>query len=587
MRQNRRFAALLTVPTLLALAAGAAAQPARDADAPSPKDPAGSFAIVAGKKVSVPQIPMGDPAVIARIIDEGKNRNQVMDHLRHLCLEIGPRLTGSSRLEQANRWTRDQFQSWGLSNARIEQWGEISMRFDRGPSTGKVLLVTARPQRDGDADGGAGEVAYRTMREMEFSTASWSIGTDGPLRGPIVRMPQTEEEYEAVKDQLQGAWILLPRTPEGVRQGVADRRRGLANVRHSQRKEAREKVAAGEDPSSLPVDTRILFDGIAGFLAASRDDRVWTSGVPGWRTLTPEDVQPEIEVSIRLSDYDFINSRLVDGDPIAVEFDLQHTLTPGPIPVYNTIAEIRGTVWPDEYVIVSAHLDSWDGPGSQGTTDNGTGSAVTMEAARILIAAGAKPKRTIKFILWTGEEQGLLGSRAYVEADKERLDRISAVFVDDGGTNYQGGLRCTDDMVPMLAAASAPINNVFYCDVDGAFLNVNVRPQARLTGNVGGGSSDHASFLRVGVPGFFWDEVGRADYGYGWHTQNDRIDLAIPIYLKQSATSSAIAAYNLACAPTLLPREKPAEESERPQQPRRRPAEEAAPAVRGSDEGTR
>jgi carboxypeptidase Q len=571
MLRSRRLIALLTLPTMLTLVAGITAQPAAatDPEAPTAKDPAGSFAIVAGKKVPVPQIPMGDPAIIARIIDEGKNRNRVMDHLSHLCLQIGPRLTGSSRLEQANRWTRDQFQSWGLANARMEQWGEISLRFDRGPSTGKILLVTTRAQREGET--GEAESTYRTMRDLEFSTSSWTIGTDGPVRGPIVRMPQSEEEYEAVKDQLQGAWILIPRTPEGVRQGVADRRRGFAGVRYEQRREAREKLAAGEDASSLPIETRILSDGISGFVSASRDDRVWTSGAPGWRSLTPETVSPDIEISIRLSDYDFINSRLVDGDPIVAEFDLQHELTAGPIPVYNTIAEIRGTVWPDEYVIVSAHLDSWDGPGSQGTTDNGTGSAVTMEAARILMAAGAKPKRTIKFILWTGEEQGLLGSRAYVEADKDRLDRISAVFVDDGGTNYQGGLRCTDDMVPMLAAATAPINNIFYCDVDGGFLNVNVRPQARLTGNVGGGSSDHASFLRVGIPGFFWDEVGRADYGYGWHTQNDRIDLAIPVYLMQSATSSAIAAYNLACAPSLLPREKPAEEPERPA-PRRRPA---------------
>jgi carboxypeptidase Q len=587
--------AFATVVLALPLLAGSSAQALaaapqaataqQEGEAPSPKDKPGSFAIISGKKAPIPQIPMGDPAIIARIIDEGQKRNQVMSHLEHLCLEIGPRLTGSTRLEEANRWTRDQFEKWGLTNARIEQWGEIPVRFDRGPSSGKVLLVTTRPSRAEDTEGESSEAevpeTYRTLREMEFTTLAWMAGTDGPARGHIVRMPRSEEEYLAVKEQLDGAWILIPRLAEGERQGVADRRRGFMGVRYNQRKEAMQKVADGEDPASLPVEQRIIFDGVKGFISASRDERVWTSSVPDWRTLDLEKMPKHPEVSVRLSDYDFINSRLTDGDRIVVEFDLQHDFTPGPIPLYNTIAEIRGTVWPDEYVIVSAHLDSWDGPGSQGTTDNGTGSAVTMEAARILMAVGARPKRTIKFILWSGEEQGLLGSLAYVAADEERLSRISAVFVDDGGTNFQGGLRCTQDMVPMLAAATAPLNNVFSSETDaksgaawGPFLNINIRPQARLTGSAGGGGSDHASFIRAGVPGFFWDEIGRADYLHGWHTQYDRIDLAIPEYLFQSATASAVTAYNLACAPTLLPRERPvregeSEEGERPARPRR------------------
>jgi carboxypeptidase Q len=204
-------------------------------------------------------------------------------------------------------------------------------------------------------------------------------------------------------------------------------------------------------------------------------------------------------------------------------------------------------------VIVSGHLDSWNGPGSTGTIDNGTGSSVTLEAARILMAAGAKPKRTIRFILWTGEEQGLLGSKSYVERNGDQLDKISCVLVDDGGTNYEGGLGGTDAMLPMLANATAPINNVFYSETDGRYLNVNLHSTGeRLSG---GGGSDHASFNAVGVPGFFWDEVGRADYGYGWHTQYDRLDQAIPEYLMQSSTCAAVTAYNLACAPSLLPRE--------------------------------
>ncbi|CAN0578328.1 unnamed protein product, partial [Laminaria digitata] len=213
-----------------------------------------------------------------------------------------------------------------------------------------------------------------------------------------------------------------------------------------------------------------------------------------------------------------------------------------------------GTEFPDEVIVISGHMDSWNGPGSMGTTDNGTGTSVTIEAARILATVGAKPKRTIRFALWGGEEQGLLGSKGYIESlSEEERARISAAFVDDGGTNHQGGIPAADFMVEYLAAATAPVNGVFYSETDGKYLDVNIRPTGTKIETHGG--SDHAAFNAVGVPGFFWDEVGRAVYGYGWHTQNDNLDLAIEEYLVQSATNTAITAYNLANAPGLLPRE--------------------------------
>ncbi len=132
------------------------------------------------------------------------------------------------------------------------------------------------------------------------------------------------------------------------------------------------------------------------------------------------------------------------------------------------------------------------------------------------------------------------------------MGNVSACFVDDGGSNYEGGIPAAEQMIPMLAAATAPVNNVFFSEIDRKFLNVNIRNTGKI--NESHGSSDHASFNAVGVPGFFWDEVGRSDYGRGWHTQYDRIDLAVPEYLAQSSTCAAITAYNLACADTLLPR---------------------------------
>lgn len=504
-------------------------------------------AIIDGKPSPAPTIPMGDPATIARIIDEGKNRNQVMDHLRYLTETIGPRLTGSANLETANFWTMHQFASWGLSNAHLDQWGSIPVRFDRGQSWGKVLLREDKREKDG-----ARTVNWKPVRDLQLTTLAWTAGTPNgePLRGHVVRMPDTREQYEQMKDTLDGAWILVPppaisgRGPRGPGQ--------MASERYRLRKDAHAKLAdPAADLSALLVDELILRHKVLGFVTSSRDERVWTGACPGWRELDPASIPTDVEVMVRLSDYDYINSRITDGEEIQLEFKLDNKFKPGPVPVFNTIAEIPGTTWPDEVVVVSGHLDSWDGPGSQGATDNGTGSAVTLEAARILMAAGAKPKRTIRFILWTGEEQGLLGSRAYVKNNPDLLPKLSAVFVDDGGTNTQGGLLCTRDMTPILAAATAPVNNIFFDDKTNEPLNVNIQP---LDDYKPHGGSDHYSFYEAGVPAFFWDEVGRAEYGYGWHTQNDRLDLAIPVYLRQSATCSAITAYNLACAPAPLPR---------------------------------
>ncbi len=525
--------------------------------------PDAAVCIREGKDAPVPAIRMGDAATINRILDEGKHRNQVMEHLRHLTQDIGPRLTGSSNAEKANNWTLEQFRSWGL-DAHLFKWDEINIRFDRGPSTGK--LYTKRTTKKDD---GTSEDKWNSVRDLQFTTLCWTRGTDGPKRGPVVRMPANEDEYQAMKGQLNGAWVLLePISVEG-RGGVRGPGQRVGD-RITARKEARDKVAKGEEIAKLPLEDRVIFDGVLGFISSSTDqrDRVWTTGIPKWREKKMEDIGPDVEVIVRLCDHDNMVVRMQEKQDFQIEFDLPHTLTPGPIPVYDTIAEIKGSEKPDEVVVICGHMDSWNGPGSQGTTDNGTGSMVALESARILMAAHAKPKRTIRFCLWTGEEQGLLGSKGYVKSlSPEELAKISVCLNDDGGTNYEGGLKCTADMADYLAAATAPINNQFYDFMDKKPLNCNVQVVEKF---IRGGSSDHASFTEVGVPGFFYDEVGRADYGYGWHTQNDKFELAIREYLEQSATNQAITAFNLACAPDLLPRVPPPPKEEDGAAPRPR-----------------
>jgi len=566
------------------------------------KQPGQWVSVVDGKEAPVPEIEMGDDSVTMKIVREGALHSQVMDNLKAIAVERGPRLTGSENLRKAQDWASQSFRDWGLTNVHLEQWGTVGVGFDRGPSSGTIYI--ARPMRPETRPGvntrdpapaatppsatpnepakeapkeepkPEAKIEWNKAREVELTALSWSMGTNGAIRGPVLREPKDEAEYQAMKGDLKGAWVLVQAPPALGMRGI----RSMMSARYEMRKEARKKVAEGKQVSELPVAERLAFEPIAGYISSSRDERVWTGAVSGWRDLNitdrddPSDDQPHVQV--RLSDYDFLNSRLADGEKVEVEFNLDHHFKAGPVPVHNVVAEIKGSKFPNEYVIISGHLDSWDGPGSQGATDNGTGSSVTLEAARILRAVNAKPLRTIRFVLWAGEEQGLLGSKGYVETHKDELAGISAVFVDDGGTGYQAGVQAANVQVEMLAAASAPINNVFFSRFDKKFLNVDIKNTGEVMKSHGG--SDHASFNQAGVPGFFWEEGGRAEYGFGWHTQNDKINLALEEYLIQSATNSAVVAYRLGCAPTLLPRAKADTAGERPNM--LRPRESTPPA---------
>src|SRR5262249_37518755 len=223
--------------------------------------------------------------------------------------------------------------------------------------------------------------------------------------------------------------------------------------------------------------------------------------------------------------------------------DVRNWFVKGPIQLNNVIAEIPGTEKPDEVVIVGGHLDSWDG--ATGTTDNGTGVATTLEAARLLSKAGVHPKRTIRFMLFGGEEQGLLGSRAYVKAHKDEMAKISAVLVHDGGTNYCAGITANPPMVKPLEGVFAPIVN----------LDPELPFKVREVKGLSGGGSDHASFLQANVPGFFWSQRGRANYNHTHPTQFDTFDAAIPEYERNSSIVIAVGALGIANLPELLSRE--------------------------------
>jgi hypothetical protein len=438
----------------------------------------------------------GDPEVVAKIIEEGKRNNQTRAHLEYLTGQIGPRLTTSLALQRACEWTAKKFKEFGCDNVRLEEWGEWPIGFDRGRNH-------------------IGRLVTPFQRNFEFTTRSWTPGTHGLKRGPVVPFPESAEVAKMNLAKYKEAWILMPRA------------QGRVTPEQREAQDAIWQVVKGAGPH--------------GQITGSRNELVITSGS---YNVQYEEVPTDVVVMVRASDYDAIQQGMPMGYT-SVEFNLVQSIRKGPVKLYNVIADITGTEYPDEIVIVSGHLDSWDGPGSTGTCDNGTGTMVALEAARLLGASGAKPKRTIRFIMWTGEEQGLHGSRRYVEMHRNELDKISAVFVDDGGTNYSGGLVCVENMREMLERAVAPLNEAF------PDLPVTVRVQNAMPR---GGGSDHAPFNQAGVPGFFWSETGVADYNYVHHTQHDNIAAAINAYLVQSSVAAAVTSYNVACADTLLPR---------------------------------
>jgi hypothetical protein len=476
----------------------------------------------------------GEETTVERIVAVARDRSQVMDHLDFLSNRIGPRLTGSDSLQTACEWTSERFRSFGLES-RLEQWGEFAVGFNRGPWSGRV--ISPEP------------------RTLEFGTHAWTAGTRGIVRGRAVLAPQNDDELSTIKDSLAGAWVL---TPDLGRPAAPGRARaagasGRANPAESDATTgsdaARSAAAIDRAPATQAaaaafrqrLDAIYKQVNIAGVVRPTRNELIVTSGSP---RITWDNLPTTPSINLVRNQFEEIVAWLKEGKSVELEFDIRNYFRKGPVPLYNVIADIPGTEWPDEYVIVGGHIDTWDG--ATGTTDNGTGCATALEAARILMQAGSRPRRTIRFMLWSGEEQGLLGSSAYVKAHPELLPKISAVLVHDGGTNYLSGIGATEAMLADMEQVFEPVKA----------LDPAMPFAVRKVDGLRGGGSDHAPFIRAGVPGFFWAQSGRASYTRTHHTQFDTYDAAIPEYQQHSATVIAIGAYGLANLDHLLSREK-------------------------------
>ncbi len=433
-------------------------------------------------------------SVVDKIIDEGRNRSEVMAHLEHLVNKIGPRLTSSDRLTQACEWTKSQFEKWGLKNCRLEKWGTFPVGFNRGPWSGKM-------------------VAPEEMA-LTFTTNSWTPGTKGPTTAEAIMGPATEEELGKIRHNLDGKWVLSP----GSRTS----------------REFNDKVREAYDKA-----------GVLGLIRAGakvKEDEVVHTG--GAQNVDFEKLPTRCSITLLKSQFDKIKAHLGEGKTVKLTFDIKNEFKKGPIPLYNVLAEIPGSEKAEEMVIVGGHIDSWDG--ATGTTDNGTGTCTTLEAARLLMKVGAKPKRTIRFMLWSGEEQGLLGSMAYVRDHPDENARISAVLVHDMGTQYVSGIPATKAMVPIFEKVFERVMK----------LNPELPFKINEVAGLPGGGSDHQSYLGAGVPGLFWNQSGdKAHYPRTHHTQLDTYDAAVKEYQQHTSMVVAIAAFNIANLDALLPRD--------------------------------
>ncbi len=563
--------------------------------------------------------PTPTPDIIERIKDEGLNRSQVMQTLGYLTEVIGPRLTASPALKRANEWTRDRLTAWGLQNAHLEAWGP----FGRGWTLKRFSAEVVEPQ-------GFPLLAY---------PRAWSPGLDAPLASEVVLVEATnEEELQKYKGQLRGKIVLAGTVrdlktkfdPVGTRLTEKDLL-ALAN--------APDPATVARRPSTPPSaqeiaqlrfnfrKTQFYYEEGAALLVGSSPggdggmlqfvqsasvqppafDTPFNQRIAPWDPKAPKMI-PQIALSN--DHYNRLARMLRQGEKVSLNVNLQVEFHDADLMSYNTIAEIPGGDLKDEVVMLGGHLDSWHT--GTGATDNAAGVSVMMEAVRILKALNVQPRRTIRIALWSGEEQGLLGSRAYV---KEHFGPVpppppapvgttapdaaaAAVAHKTGKTPKKRDAReaaakagtpvAAPTPAPTPAGPPAPVfkpeydkfNVYFNMDsgtgaVRGIYLQGNepLRPIFRewlqpfrelkvgdktytastiTISNAGG--SDFLSFNAIGLNGldFLQDDV---EYeSRTWHSNQDTFDRVIPEDVKQAAIVVASFVYRAAMSDQKLPR---------------------------------
>src|SRR5712692_1547052 len=353
-------------------------------------------------------------AADAQILSEISEHSEAAGNLEYLSDSIGARLTGSPQLKQANEWTRDMFAKYGAVNAHLEGW-TMERSWARGKASARIVSPAEHP--------------------LTIAAAGWSPSTPGAITGPVVYFDAKEKkDFAKFHGKLKGA-IVIYQEPASLSPPKPEDPNALLS-RPMQQPPARIGEPPVEDPYEAFMKAareRTEFWKQEGVVAVLRDSNK-PHGLLNMTdvSLARYDIGPIPTAFITGEGYRLIFRMLERHLPAQVEIEMTNTIGDKPMEVYNTVAEIRGSEKPDEVVIIGGHLDSWDL--ATGSTDNGTGSIAVLEAARALAKLNLKPKRTIRFVLFSGEEQGLNGSKEYVKAHKDEMEKISAVLVHDTGT---------------------------------------------------------------------------------------------------------------------------------------------------------
>lgn len=578
----RRLTAVVLLTCFVLSSFGASAQQPTQQPAPQPGQPAPAMpAVPSGACQQAPENNPNDPN--ERIRDEGMNRSQVMQTLSYLTDVIGPRLTNSPGMKRANEWSRDQLTKWGLQNARLEPWGPFGRGWSLKRFSAEVVDPLSIPL-----------IAY---------PKAWSPGTNGEVLAEVFYVKAKDEaELQAYKGKLKGAIVLTAPTRDVKARFEAPATRlqdkdllALADAPEPRAGQSRrvqmnptQRAAMQfastkykffqDEGAAVLIDPSSRGDGGTLFVqsatvpqpVSSEPDapNVRNRGISAYHKNAPK-ITPQLVMAIE--HYNRLARMIEAGAKVRMAVNLAVQFHDQDLMAYNTVAEIPGTDLKDEVVMLGGHMDSWHA--GTGATDNGAGVAVGMEALRIIQALGLKPRRTIRIALWSGEEQGLLGSRAYVA---EHLGKVETPPTTAGmGGNESGNGNGTATATPVLVKKPDYEKFSSYFNLDngtgkirGVYLqgNESVRPLFRKwlapfcdlgattlsISNTGG--TDHLAFDGIGLPGFQFiqDEIEYSTRTH--HSNQDVYDRLQADDMKQAATVMAAFVYNAAMMDAKLPR---------------------------------
>lgn len=488
-----------------------------------------------------------DEATIARIKTEGMNNSKVMNHAFYLTDVSGPRLTNSPGYKRAAEWAVKQLKAWGIDNAHLEAWGE----FGKSWNLDKSYVAMTAPY-------------YRPL--IAFPK-TWTRGTNGMKSVELLMIdPADSGKLETLRAKMKGRMVIFGRddvykqsfkadaaryTDEELAKMAAFTPRPADTAAQRQQREAFMRNMGGTQGFMNKVRAMAEQEGALGMFSVNPRGHDGTIFVQGSTRNAQHKDSADAMTDIVLSTEDYMSlCRLSKaGVPVKLDVDVQVTSSKAEVTSYNVVAEIPGTdpKLKDEIVMLGAHLDSWQG--STGATDNAAGSASMMEAMRIIKQLGIKPRRTIRIALWSGEEQGLLGSRAYVKNTfgdaKTPLaphEKFSCYFNIDNGTGKVRGIYAQGSEE---AAAIFKEWLVPFKDLGASTVTLNNT-----------GSTDHISFQNAGLPGFQFIQDPIEYSTRTHHTTMDSYDHLIEDDLKQISTIVAAFVYNAAMRDEKMPRKK-------------------------------